>query len=157
MISKTEEYALRAAIHLAWRYEDGPVRSSDLAEVANVPSNYLSKVLHQLSRHGVVVSERGRRGGFHLSRHPSSVTLADLLAAFTPQEGRARCLLGRDVCSDEDPCPAHHHWKLARRAIEDFFANTTLGDVIDSRTTIVDSDDSRPTSPGAVPLTPTGG
>lgn len=154
VISKTEEYALRAAILLARRYADGPVRSHELAAAADIPSNYLSKVLHQLGRHGVVVSERGRRGGFRLSRDPSSVTLADLVSPFAPHAGWSRCLLGRDVCSDEDPCPAHYYWKDAKRVIGDFFANTTLGDVIDSKTKLEDSDDSRPTSPGAVPLTP---
>ena len=157
MISKTEEYALRAAVHLARRYEEGSVRSSTLAQVTGIPSNYLSKVLHQLSRHGVVVSERGRGGGFRLSREPSSITLADLLSPFAPQAGRARCLLGREECSDEDPCAAHHHWKHAKRVIGDFFAHTTLGDVIASSVPATHTHDGRPPSEGAISLTPTGG
>ena len=135
MISKTEEYALHAGIHLARQYDVGSVRSSTLAEVADIPPNYLSKVLHQLSRHGVVTSERGRLGGFRLSRDPASITLADLLAPFAPRAGRARCVLGREECLDEDPCPAHEHWKDAKRLIGEFFANTTLGDVVASEET----------------------
>jgi Rrf2 family protein len=130
MISKTEEYALRAAIHLARLHANGPVRSSTLARVTGIPANYLSKVLHQLGRHGVVVSERGRNGGFRLARDPAEVTLAELLFPFAPQAGRARCLLGQEECSDDDPCPAHKHWKGAKAMIGDFFSQTTLGDVI---------------------------
>lgn len=131
MISKTEEYALRAAIHLARHYEAGSVRSSTLARETGIPANYMSKVLHQLARHGVVVSERGRNGGFRLSRAPGTITLSQLLAPFAPPEGRARCLLGRDECSDDDPCAAHAHWKGARQMIGDFFQETTLGAVIE--------------------------
>ena len=157
MISKTEEYALRAAIHLARRYERGPVRSRTLAQVTSIPSNYLSKVLHQLSRYGVVTSERGRGGGFRLSRDPGLITLAELLSPFAPQAERARCLLGRDECSDEDPCPAHHHWRDAQREIRNFFANTTLGDVVASGTLSMDTDETRPPSRGVIPLSRTGG
>ena len=130
MITKTEQYALRAAIQLARRYEAGPVQSSTLARQTGIPANYMSKVLHQLGQHDVVVSERGRKGGFRLSRAPESITLSELLAPFAPTEGRARCLLGRKECSDDDPCPAHAHWKGAKQMIGDFFHNTTLGDVI---------------------------
>lgn len=133
------------------------MRSGTLAEITGIPSNYLSKVLHQLSRHGVVTSERGRGGGFRLSRAPSSVSLADLLSPFAPAAGRDRCLLGREECSDEDPCPAHHFWKSAQREIRDFFANTTLGDVIASGGLETEPHEARPTSMGAISLTPTGG
>lgn len=133
MISKTEEYALRAAIQLARHHGEQPVRASALAHETGVPTNYMSKILHKLGRSGVVVSERGRGGGFRLSRAPASVTLSELLMPFAPQNGRERCLLGRDECSDADPCSAHYRWKDAKQKIADFFSQTTLADVIAER------------------------
>ncbi len=130
MISNTEKYALRAAIRLARHHREGPIQAGVLAREAGIPSNYLSKVLHTLARHGVVQSERGRNGGFRLAQDPDHLPLRELLAPFAPESGRVGCLLRRGDCSDEDPCPAHGHWKGARQMVADFFAHTTLGDVV---------------------------
>ena len=138
MVSKTEEYALRAAVCLARRQASGVVRARDMARETGIPSNYLSKILHQLAKAGVVVSERGRSGGFRLASDPADLSLADIVAPFEPQVERGRCLLGRPECSDENPCGAHDRWKEIKEATIDFLHGTTLADVI------VDSD-----SPGA--------
>lgn len=130
MISKTEEYALRAAVCLARNEGTGVVRAREMARTTGIPANYLSKILHQLGRAGVVNSSRGRAGGFCLVRDPAAVTLAEVVAPFEPQVARTRCLLGRPECSDENPCGAHSRWKAIRAATVDFLENTTLADVI---------------------------
>ena len=132
MISKTEEYALRAAVHLAQHAEEGPCRAQDIAEGSDIPANYLSKILHQLARVGIVLSERGRYGGFRLARHPSELSLADVIEPFGSLTERGRCLLGRPECSDANPCGAHEHWKRVKAEMLAFFQNTTLADVIRS-------------------------
>ncbi len=130
MLSKTEEYALRAVVHLARDRSDGPSRTTEIAKAIDIPANYLSKILHRLGRHGVVASERGRYGGFRLGREASEITLADVVAPFGALEERQRCLLGRQECSDENPCGAHERWKVVRRATSEFFVETTIADVI---------------------------
>ena len=131
MVSRTEEYALRAAVCLARRYGDGSVRARDMASATGIPANYLSKILHQLGRSGVVVSERGRAGGFKLAAPPSTVFLASVVAPFEPQVERTRCLLGLPQCSDANPCGAHERWKAIKEATLEFLNDTTLADVID--------------------------
>lgn len=130
MVSRTEEYALRAAVCLARRYGDGSVRARDMAEATGIPANYLSKILHQLGRSGVVVSERGRSGGFRLAAPPDTVLLASVVAPFEPQVQRTRCLLGLPQCSDANPCGAHEKWRAIKEATLQFLNETTLADVI---------------------------
>lgn len=130
MISKTEEYALRAVVYLAKQGGGGPCRSQQIAEGTGIPANYLSKVLHQLGRHGVVGAERGRYGGFRLARPPAEIPLADVIEPFGGLTERRRCLLGRRECSDERPCGAHERWKHVRSATAAFFVGTSVADVI---------------------------
>ena len=113
MVSRTEEYALRAAVCLARRYGAGTVRARDMARATGIPANYLSKILHQLAKAGVVISERGRSGGFKLAAPPSTVVLASVVAPFEPQVQRSRCLLGLPECSDSNPCGAHERWRTS--------------------------------------------
>ena len=130
-LSKTEEYALRAVIYLARaRDHDTPHRATEIAEAIDLPANYLSKILHQLARQGLVTSERGPYGGFRLAAPPEQTMLAEVIEPFGGVGESQRCLLGRPECSDENPCGAHEHWKAARAAIGRFFAETTVADVI---------------------------
>ena len=131
MLSQTSEYALRASLHLARHGSDGPVRVDDIADTLDVPRNYLSKILHELGRDGILDSTRGPRGGFELALPPEEITLAMIVGHFDPEflgeEGR--CILGRMRCSDRDPCAAHTRWKGVAVRMRAFFRNTTLADL----------------------------
>lgn len=131
MLSRTGEYALRAALHLAQHFEDGPTRVEDIARTLGVPRNYLSKILHELARAGVLTSTRGPRGGFLLSRPPGALTLEDVVSHFDALDDQGRCLLGREGgCSDDDPCAAHACWSEISREVVSFFRGTTLAELL---------------------------
>jgi Rrf2 family protein len=129
LLSQTSTYAVRAAIHIAEHPEAAPIRGGDIAEAIGVPRNYLSKILHQLARAGLLASERGPRGGFQLARPPEQTSLADIIAAVEPQRLDRRCLLRRAECNDLDPCPAHGHWQSLADSITGFLDTTTLDDL----------------------------
>ncbi len=133
MLSQTAEYALRAVLHLAEAAaeSDRPVNVSDMAVALDVPRNYLSKTLHQLSRVGVVTSTFGPGGGFRLARPADALTLDEVVAPFDERgSGERHCLLGRVRCVDSDPCPAHAHWKGISTQIQHFFLTTTVATLL---------------------------
>ncbi len=131
MLSGTAEYALRAVVYLARENDLGKhVRANDLAEAVNVPRNYLSKILHELSRGGVLQSTRGKGGGFRLAVPPEELSLLHIVSLFDQIGEQRRCLLGRLECSDRDPCPVHGRWKATAEQIAAFFRDTTVADVI---------------------------
>jgi len=130
LLSRTQEYALRAAVFLGRSHEAGSRRTSELAKQTAIPRNYLSKILHQMARQGLIDSERGRTGGVRLARSPDQITLDEIIAPFRPAAEPRRCVLGRPECSDEFPCGAHHRWKDVAARVEDFFETTTIADVM---------------------------
>ncbi|MEE8526083.1 MAG: Rrf2 family transcriptional regulator [Thermoanaerobaculia bacterium] len=129
--SSTAEYALRSLSHLAERGgEDPAILGRDLAELTQIPANYLSKILLTLNRAGIVEATRGLGGGYRLRRPASEVYLAEVLELFDPPEGDSACFLGGGrVCSAENPCPAHDRWRLVRQTYLDFTRNTTLAEI----------------------------
>lgn len=129
MLSQTAQYALRAVLHIAEHGADRPVPVGDIAQALEVPRNYLSKTLHQLARAGVVASTFGPGGGFRLARPADALTLDAVVSPFDTAAER-HCLLGRARCLDSDPCPAHEHWKAISVQIHDFFARTTVAQLI---------------------------
>ena len=130
MISRTGRYALRAVVHLAAEARESPVPVDTVAERLDVPRNYLSKTLHRLAKAGVLDSTRGPHGGFRLAEPASELTLEDVLSPFDEEEVRRQCLLGRDRCTDEEPCAAHHRWKQLNQQLTTFFRDTTVAELV---------------------------
>lgn len=128
-ISGTTQYALRAVLYVAEHGATEPVRVDAIARALNVPRNYLSKTLHALARAGVLRSGRGPRGGFQLAQPPSALRIADVAAPFGDLAVR-ECLLGRPACGWKNPCSAHSRWEEASRALQSFFRETSVADLL---------------------------
>lgn len=128
-LNGTAQNALRAVLHIAEHAADGPVRVDDIAASLGSPRNYLSKTLHVLARAGVLRSARGPKGGFQLVDSPDRLTLARVVRPFEPA-GERRCLVGRTNCGDAHPCMAHQRWSRVAAAVEDFFGQTTVADLL---------------------------
>lgn len=130
MLSGTAEYALRAVLYLAERGSAAPVRVGDIAEALGAPRNYLSKILHELTRAGVLTSLRGKHGGFRLAVAPERLTLITIVGQFDQIAAGRSCLLGRPQCSDHTSCAAHWSWKSLSEQIAAFFSRTTVADLL---------------------------
>ena len=132
-ISGTSQYAIRAVVYVASHGADAPVRVGPMATALDVPKNYLSKTLHQLTRARVLRSVRGPRGGFQLAVPPERLTLARVAAPFD-EVGARHCLLGRAQCGERHACAAHSRWISISDSLQDFFRNTTIADLMDDAT-----------------------
>jgi len=82
MLSRTAEYAVRAAILLARHYGVRLVSTDEIASVVGAPRNYLSKTLNTLTRRGILTSVRGPGGGYALAMDPSQLSVADVTDVF---------------------------------------------------------------------------
>lgn len=134
LLTRTGGYALHAALAIAEMGADGrAVRAHEISDSLGIPANYLAKILHQLARSGVLVSERGRHGGFRLALRPEEVRLIDVVEGFDDLGRERQCLLGRGACSDVGGCPAHKEWREASAPAFRFFETRTLADLMASR------------------------
>ncbi len=100
-----------------------------MAATLDIPANYLSKVLGQLSKLGLLESRKGRGGGYRLARDPASVHLRDIVLPIDGIERATRCAFGLPTCSDDDPCPLHDEWKLVKEGFERMLSSRTLADL----------------------------
>lgn len=79
MLSQKTRYAIRAMQHLADRFGDGPVPLLEIAEQQNIPAKFLTTILSELGRMGLVASQRGKDGGYWLALSPIDITYGDLI------------------------------------------------------------------------------
>jgi Rrf2 family protein len=80
-ISRTVEYGLMAAVHVAQNCEDGRVMSKKIAGAYDPPTEYLLQVMQQLVRAGVLTSKKGPNGGFNLTRPAKEITMLEIIEA----------------------------------------------------------------------------
>lgn len=109
MLTKTSEYALRALVYLAQHPEHWPIPVHKIAAGTGIPPRYLSKVLRDLTRVGVLSSTRGKLGGFEPARPLDEISLIETISLFEPLEQK-RCPFGKPECSEENPCHLHNRW-----------------------------------------------
>ena len=79
MLSQKTRYAIRAMQFLADRYGEAPVHLSEIAAAQRIPAKYLTVILSELSRFGIVASFRGRDGGYSLALSPVDISYGDLI------------------------------------------------------------------------------
>ena len=115
IFSPTSQHALRAMIHLALRYQNGPTLGRAIAEEEEVPRQFLSKILHTLRNAGLVKSTMGPGGGYELSMSPDKITVEQVVEAIEgPLSLDEQCILGLDECNDTNHCALHDQWKKFR-------------------------------------------
>lgn len=79
-LSVKVEYACRVLVQLARTYGQSELAHIDeLAAAEKIPANYLAQILTDLRNGGLIVSRRGKQGGYALARKPEAITVFDII------------------------------------------------------------------------------
>lgn len=134
MLTSKAKYALRAMIDLAAEARNGPRRPCFIGDIAtrqDIPRRFLENILLELRKHGLVVSHRGKAGGYALARAADSITFADVIRAIdgplaltpcTSLTAYQRC----DDCVDEALCAIRQAMLSVREATASVLEGITL-------------------------------
>lgn len=134
MLTNKAKYALRAMIDLAAQTGAGerrPLFIGDIATRQDIPRRFLENILLELRKHGLVVSHRGKAGGYALARAPDLITFADVIRAIdgplalTPCTSRTAYQKCED-CRDEATCTLRRTLIKVRDATAEVLERTTL-------------------------------
>jgi len=126
MISKTGIHATLAMALLAQLGPGEYAGASQIADEVGAPRNYLGKLLKDLAARGLLESQKGYGGGFRLALAPDRISLFDIIEPLDKVSKWNGCFLGRDKCSDKDPCAVHNQWSKIRTEYLQFLKNTSI-------------------------------
>jgi Rrf2 family nitric oxide-sensitive transcriptional repressor len=86
------DYTLRVLIYLTLKYQGGEKTTiQEIAHSYGISRNHLMKIVHELSRHGVLETSRGRAGGVWLARPPEAVTVGEIVRLVEPDMAIVQC------------------------------------------------------------------
>jgi len=114
IFSKRCELALQAVLFLSTKDKNEAYNAGQIAEILKIPREFVSKVLQQLTKVGIISSKKGNSGGFFLAKNPQDIRLIHIVDAIDGLELFNRCVLGFPNCSNENPCPVHNEWGKLR-------------------------------------------
>ncbi|GGB22595.1 Rrf2 family transcriptional regulator [Sphingomonas metalli] len=135
MLTQRSRYALRAMLFLARQPAAGgpPTPMTRIAQEANVPRKFLELILADLREAGLVLSHRGKLGGYVLARGAHLISLGDIIRviegplALVPCVSRTayrRCL----DCKSEADCAIRHAMMRVRDETARILDGTSLAD-----------------------------
>src|SRR3984957_11806995 len=132
MLSSKARYALRAVVELA-RADGAQITAGDLAERADAPRKFLEAILLELARRGVVVSRRGKLGGYSLARPAAEISFAEVIRVIDGPLAMAPCVSRLqfrkcDDCPDLATCSIREALLRARDATADVLEGYTLAE-----------------------------
>lgn len=80
MLSQKAKYSLQALAYLAKQYNEEPLTLiSTIAREKNIPLKFLEAILCELRNHDILISVRGRNGGYRLAEPPKKISLARVI------------------------------------------------------------------------------
>lgn len=132
-LSKTTDYGIVLMAQLASSPDRAPQNARELAQSSDLPVPMVSKILKALAREGLLVSQRGSKGGYHLARLPEELTVSEMIRVLEGPVALTDCAIGPALCSHESLCTVREPWQLISRVVEKALADVTLADLVKRR------------------------
>jgi FeS assembly SUF system regulator len=107
-LSKLTDYGIVVMAHLARQ----PERSHTAAEIAAalpLGAPTVSKLLKLLARGGLLVSQRGAKGGYVLARRAEEISVAQVISALEGPIALTECVLP-GACRQAESCGVRGNW-----------------------------------------------
>ena len=130
MITTKGRNALKVMIDLAQHNGEGYVSLTDVAERVKESQKYLESTVSQLSQKGLILSARGKTGGYMLARTAEEYTVAEIITAAEGSLAPVSCLDGTNPCERADSCLSMPLWKELDEVIMNFLNSKTLADLL---------------------------
>ncbi len=103
LITRNTDYAIRALCCIA-KHNKSIVSVKELAEDLKMPRPFLRKILQGLSRRGILVSYKGKNGGFALQARPESIYISKLIEIFQGPIKLQEHTFRKKICPEIKSC-----------------------------------------------------
>ena len=133
-LSSQEEYGLRCLLQIARKGQGASVTISEIAQIENLTTHYVAKLLRVLRKSEFITSVRGQTGGYTLARVPSEIVVGDVLEALGGKIYESsfcdRFTGLQDLCTHSINCTIRSLFNLLQTTIDGVVKNITLQDLL---------------------------
>lgn len=134
-ITTRGRYAVMALVSLAGSSRGNPVPLKGIAERERIPEPYLQQLFIRLRRRNIVKSVRGPGGGFILARHPSRITVGEIIRTAEGPSRPVGCRRAGHSCGMIERCRTQEMWETLESRVEEFLESISLQDLFQEKGT----------------------
>ena len=123
------EYGLVCLVYMAKHPELEMITIKDIGLSESYSTTYMEKILQKLRAANIVVSHQGKNGGYSLSKHPSQITMRQIIEALEGGTFEKFCEpeVRKDiVCTHFCMCGIRPVWEKTKSLLDNFFDSVTL-------------------------------
>jgi len=129
-LNTTSQYAIRILTHIVQNQDIDLFRAKEISITLEIPYKYLTSIMTQLVSANIILSIRGREGGYKLAKEANQIKILDILEAVKECINTKNCVLGIGTCTNDDnKCALHDQWEKPKESMVNMFVNTTLEDL----------------------------
>lgn len=129
-ITRAGDYALKVMAYIASQGKDKVFMRNELSTICKIPDSFLGKILQSLAKNELLVSERGKKGGFRFVKSPEDVTIYDIITAVEGEITINECLIDKEFCHILNSCNVHNVLNEIRNSFINELKRYTLLDII---------------------------
>ena len=130
-LTQFTDYSLRALIFIAVRQEYCTI--AEIAKAYRISQHHLTKIIHNLSKLGLIKTVRGRNGGINLAVDPTTVNLKELILKLEPHFDIVPCFnIQKQNCCIAPECKLKNILLQAQKAFFNVLAEVTLAEVLEN-------------------------
>jgi Rrf2 family protein len=129
-LSTRSRYGIRLLFELALNYEKGLVLLKDISHRQDISEKYLGQLIIPLKSAGLVQSSRGAHGGYFLAKHPSKISLYDVVNILEGSTSVVDCVSDTSACDRIEKCPTRGVWETLDKTIREYLSSINLEDLV---------------------------
>jgi Rrf2 family protein len=131
-LSTKGRYGTRLMLNLALHYNEGKeaVVLKNISKEEDLSIRYLEQIIIPLKINKLVKSVRGAGGGYTLARHPSEITLCQIIEVLEGTCALVDCVEDPDSCERVGECATQVVWKEASDLLQNYFESKSLQDLV---------------------------
>lgn len=135
MVSTKGRYALRVMLDLAQQESDVYISLKSISKRQQISMKYLEAIVAMLNRAGLLLSQRGKEGGYRLAREAKDYPVSEILKLTEKTLAPVACL--ETGCSEECAlsanCLTRPMWQRLDGIIDEYLSGVTLADLLEGR------------------------
>ncbi len=125
-ITRQTDYATRTMFYLTRLGPHQRASTKSIAKAQKIPLAFLPKIISRLVVAGLLNTSRGSRGGVSLARHPSNISVLDVIEAIDGPIVLHDCDADPEDCEFSEDCPLNPFWCDTQALLVDRLQNATF-------------------------------
>lgn len=128
-VSKLADYAVVVMVYIAKEFSRS-LNARDIATHTQIALPTVSKILKLMAKYGLLLSQRGVKGGYSLALDATQISLAQILEAVDGRFGMTDCTVHQTACALEPVCSITSNWQLISKTIYSAHETLKLSDMV---------------------------